>query len=216
MIHERHRPARPARLPGGVWADERAAQLVEFAVALPLLVLFVVGIFDFSGAYTLKQKLTNVTRDAARVAAADPATDLSNTCTSGGACNAPASVVDVFNVVNNYLIANQINDCGVTAGSLTSVGKLTWQYQVLPSGTPPCGITLIINRGYVFPQTGATPPSVTCASQSVGSGTAAVVGTCVSLQYTYNWRFGRVSSLLGSTTTLPPQISAIGMALNEN
>ena len=42
------------------------AQMVEFAVALPLLVLFVVGIFDFSGAFTLKQKLTNVARDAAR------------------------------------------------------------------------------------------------------------------------------------------------------
>ena len=32
--------------------DDRAAQIVEFAVALPLLVVFVVGIFDFSGAFT--------------------------------------------------------------------------------------------------------------------------------------------------------------------
>jgi Flp pilus assembly protein TadG len=217
VIHN-HLQARGARLPSGICADERASQLVEFAVALPLLVLFVVGIFDFSGAYTLKQKLTNVTRDAARVAAAGPATDLSNTCTGGGACNAPASVVDAFNVVDNYLKANQISDCGVTAGSVTQIGTtLTWQYAVTPSGSPACGITLTVNRGYVFPQTGATPPSVTCASQtsSIGSGTA-VVGTCVSLQYTYNWRFGRVSSLFGSSMTLPPQISGIGVALNEN
>lgn len=215
MIHQRPLHARGARLPRRITADEHAAQLVEFAVALPLLVLFVVGIFDFSGAYTLKQKLTNVTRDAARVAAADPATDLSNTCTGGGACNAPASVVDAFKVVDNYLIANQISDCGVKANSVTSVGTLTWQYTVTPSGSPACGITLTVNRGYVFPQTGATPPSVTCASQGIASG-AAVVGTCVSLQYTYNWRFGRVSSLLGSITALPPQISAVGVALNEN
>lgn len=212
MIQNRHLPAQLPGLPRGVWADGRAAQLVEFAVALPLLVLFVVGIFDFSGAYTLKQKLTNITRDAARVSAAGPATDLSSTFASG---SAPASVVDAFNVIDNYLVANEINDCGVTAGSVTSSGTLTWQFKVPPSGSPPCGITLTINRGYVFPLTGTTPPTVTCASQSVGSGTT-VVGTCVSLQYTYTWRFGRVSGLLGSNNTLPSQISAIGVALNEN
>lgn len=212
MIQKRDLQAPLARLPRGIWADECAAQLVEFAVALPLLVLFVVGIFDFSGAYTLKQKLTNITRDAARVAASGPATDLSSTF---GAGNAPASIVDAFNVIDNYLVANQINDCGVTASSVTSSGTLTWQYQVTPSGSPPCGITLTINRGYVFPMTGTTPPSVTCAAPSAGSGTA-VVGTCVSLRYTYSWRFGRISSLLGSSNTLPPQISAIGLAMNEN
>ena len=212
MIHPRHLPAPGARLPRGICADERAAQLVEFAVALPLLVVFVVGIFDFSGAYTLKQKLTNITRDAARVAAADPASDLFSTFNSG---SAPDSVVDAFNVVDNYLAANQISDCGVKPGSVTFISPLTWQYQVIASPTSSCGITLTINRGYVFPQTGATSPSVTCASQTVSSGTA-VVGTCVSLQYTYNWRFGRVSSLLGSSVTLPPQISGIGVALNEN
>lgn len=212
MIQQRHRQAQLAGLPSRIWADERASQLVEFAVSLPLLVVFVVGIFDFSGAYTLKQKLTNITRDAARVAAAGPATDLSSTFTSG---NAPASVVDAFNVIDNYLVANRISDCGVTASSVTSSGTLTWQYKVAPSGSPPCGITLTINRGYVFPLSGTTPPPVTCASQTVGSATG-VVGTCVSLQYTYTWRFGRVSSLLGSTTTLPPQISGIGVALNEN
>ena len=208
-MHQRHFQARRARLPSRMGADERASQIVEFAVALPLLVVFVVGIFDFSGAYTLKQKLTNITRDAARVAAADPATDLSGTSGS-----APVSVVDAFNVVHNYLVANQISDCGVQASSVTSTTPLTWQYTVAPSGNPACGITLTINRGYVFRQSGVTPPSVTCASPS-GSGTA-VVGTCVSLQYTYNWRFGRVSSLLGASTTLPPQISGIGVALNEN
>jgi Flp pilus assembly protein TadG len=210
VIHQRHLQARLAGRRRGICADERAAQLVEFAVALPLLVMFVVGIFDFSGAYTLKQKLRNITRDAARVAAADPAGDLSSY-----AGNAPASVVDAFNVVDNYLLANKISDCGVKASSVTSIGTLTWQYTVAPSGSPPCGITLTINRGYIFPQTGTTPPSSTCAAQSAGSGTA-LVGTCVSLQYTYNWRFGRVTSILGLSTTLPSQIPAVGVALNEN
>ena len=58
------------------WTDECAAQIVEFAVSLPLLILFVVGIFDFSNAVSLKQKLTNAARETARVAAADSANDL--------------------------------------------------------------------------------------------------------------------------------------------
>ncbi len=69
---------------------ERAAQIVEFAVALPLLVVFVVGIFDFSSAFTLKQRLTNIARDAARAAAADPVNDLlqpsSGASTIGDGC----------------------------------------------------------------------------------------------------------------------------------
>ena len=73
--------------------DDTAAQLVEFAVTLPLLVVFVVGIFDFSGAFTLKQKLTNVARDAARAAAADPASDLQSA--------SPLSVNDAFQVVDS-------------------------------------------------------------------------------------------------------------------
>jgi len=37
---------------------------VEFALSLPLLVFFVIGIFDFSSAISLKQKLTNAAREA--------------------------------------------------------------------------------------------------------------------------------------------------------
>src|ERR1700739_22865 len=88
---------------------ERAAQIVEFAVALPLLVVFVVGIFDFSSAFTLKQRLTNIARDAARAAAADPANDLLQ---PSGAL--PQSVMDAFYTVDNGLIASKLNDCGAT------------------------------------------------------------------------------------------------------
>ena len=58
------------------WTEDCASQVVELALSLPLLVFFVVGIFDFSGALTLKQKLTNAAREGARVSAADPASDM--------------------------------------------------------------------------------------------------------------------------------------------
>ncbi len=188
------------------WRDEGAA-LVEFAVALPLLMVFVVGIFDFSGAFTLKQKFTNVARDAARAAAADPANDLQSPSLP------PLSVNDAFQVVDSYLIANNLNDCGITLASGTS-SNLTWTFSVTATSSSPCGIRLIINRGYYFPITGATLP-VTCASQNPGAQTA-VIGTCVSIQYAYPWRFRRVASLLGRTATLPSSISAAAVAMNEN
>lgn len=191
------------------WLTHRAdggAQLVEFAVSLPLLVIFVVGIFDFSGAFTLKQKLTNIARDAARAAAAGPAGDLSS--------SQPVSVSDAFQLIDNYLTANQLNDCGIIQSG--SPSGLTWTSTGTGSGCPSGGLTIIINRGYYFPITGASLPSVTCTSQAPGGGQTALVGTCVSIQYAYAWRFGRAASLLGQSTTLPSSISAVGVALNEN
>jgi Flp pilus assembly protein TadG len=195
-----------------MWEDARAAQLVEFAVSLPLLVLFVVGIFDFSGAFTLKQKLTNAAREASRIAASDPATDLGSTFASG---TAPVSVVDAFHVVDNYMTANHLDDCGITAGSVSSLGLLTWQYKVTPTSGSPCGIMLTINRGYVFPENATAPPSATCASQTVTSQTA-IIGTCVSIRYTYAWKFGRVSKFFGPNTSLPAQLVGVAVAMNEN
>jgi Flp pilus assembly protein TadG len=187
------------------WRDDHGAQLVEFAVTLPLMMVFVVGIFDFSGAFTLKQKLTNAARDAARAAAAEPASDLGRTL--------PMSVNDAFLAAKNYLAANQINDCGIATGA--SPTGLTWRFTASGNGCAAPGLTLTINRGYYFPQNSSTLPSVNCASQAPG-GQIAVVGTCVSIQYPYPWRFGRVASLLGSAVALPTQISATAVALNEN
>jgi len=189
--------------------QDRAAQLVEFAVSLPLLVLFVVGIFDFSAAFTLKQKLTNVARDAARVAAADPSADVGN-LTAG----VPSSVNHAFKVIDSYLTANNLNDCGLATKAPSSSG-VTWTYTIAPTGNPPCGITVIINRGYYFPVTSTTAPSLTCQSQAPG-GQTALVGSCVSIQYAYAWRFGRAASLLGRNTALPADLSAVAVALNEN
>jgi len=199
-----------SRLAWLAWRDDRASQLVEFAVALPLLVVSVVGIFDFSGAFTLKQKLTNAARDGARVAAADPANDL-----KGFSTPVPASVIDAFLAVHNDLVANNINDCGVPLGTApTTNSGLTWTYTGTTS-CPPGGLTITINRGYYFPLTGAALPSASCTSQSAGAQTA-VIATCVSIQYAYQWRFGRAASLLGGATLLPPTISVVSVAMNEN
>jgi Flp pilus assembly protein TadG len=190
------------------WGSQEATQLAEFAITLPLLVLFVVGIFDFSGAFTLKQKLTNIARDAARDAAADPATDLGSTL--------PYSVSDAFYVFDNYLLANNINDCGIKPPT-TNGQVLTWQSTVASTSSSPCGITFTINRGYYFPLGAVSPmPTANCTPLAPASGVTQVISTCVSVQYSYQWRFGRVTSLLGRNAILPSAISGIAVAVNEN
>lgn len=198
------------------WSIEEASQLAEFAIALPLLIFFVVGIFDFSGAFTLKQKLTNIARDTARAAAADPTTDLSNPAT-GQQNGLPYSVNDAFYVFDNYLLANNIDDCGIKPPT-TNGQTLTWQSTV-NSGSSPCGITFTINRGYYFPFLVATKsalPTVLCTPPATGAGATQVVATCVSIQYSYQWRFGQIASLLGRNAVLPTSISAVAVAMNEN
>jgi len=190
------------------WLNQEATQLAEFAVTLPLLVVFVVGIFDFSGAFTLKQKLTNIARDAARAAAADPASDLNNAL--------PYSVSEAFYVFDNYLLANNINDCGIKPPK-TNGQALTWQSTVASTGSSACGITFTINRGYYYPLGALSPPpAASCTPLQPASGVTQVVSTCISIQYSYQWRFGRVASLLGNNAILPSSISATAVAMNAN
>jgi Flp pilus assembly protein TadG len=191
-------PARP-------WRDDRAAQIVEFAVSLPLLLVFVVGIFDFSGAFTLKQKLTDAARDAARGAAADPANDLS--------VSTPVSVRDAFQIVGNYLTANNINDCGIATATPSPSSPLIWTYS--GTGTGCTGTGLTINRGYYFPAN-STTASADCTTPQPVSGQTAVLATCVAIHYAYPWRFNRVVTLLGSRASLPVSITATAVAMNEN
>jgi hypothetical protein len=187
----------PRAWPGRRWPDESASQIVEFALSLPLLVFLVVGIFDFSNALTLKQRLTNAAREAGRVAASDPATDLVNYSTT-----VPVSIGDAFQVVDKYLISENINDCGLSGAVATFSPPLKWTYT--STGTcPGTGITLLIDRG--------------CINQiSTTNGTVDLIGTCVTITYPYKWEFNNVASSLGWTGSGPSSIIVKAGALNEN
>ena len=83
------------------------AEILEFAISLPLLLVVVVGVFDFGTAFTVKQKLGNTALQGARVASNQPTADLS----LAGGCNAPASICSVRDVVDKNLVASALNDC---------------------------------------------------------------------------------------------------------
>ncbi|HKN18024.1 MAG TPA: TadE/TadG family type IV pilus assembly protein [Candidatus Sulfotelmatobacter sp.] len=174
------------------WTDDCASQVVELALSLPLLVFFVVGIFDFSGALTLKQKLTNAAREGARASAADPASDMY--------AAVPVSVSDAFQVVDNYLYSEKINDCGVgpTPAAPTQT-NLTWTYTATGSGCPGTGISIAINRG--------------CSTVENG---IYLIGTCVTVTYAYKWQFNSVSGLMPGKFLGPATITTTAAAFNEN
>jgi hypothetical protein len=174
--------------------DDFASQVVETALSLPLLVLFVVGIFDFSGALTLKQKLTNAAREGARVAASDPASDMF--------AAVPVAVSDAIQVVDNYLVSEKINDCGLVPATPPPPAPvqtgLTWTYTSTGS-CPGTGISLAINRG--------------CSTLENGIN---LIGTCVTIKYAYKWQFGGVSGLFGGNFIGPTTLTTSAAAFNEN
>jgi Flp pilus assembly protein TadG len=150
--------------------------LLEFALVLPLLVVFIVGIYDFSGAYNQKQKIEHAAQAGAMVAAAQPRSDMYT-----GNVN-PDSLQPAVAVVFNSLasggvlpLANQ-GACSGTSPAFVGNSGLIWTYRI--DGCPD-SVTIVIDRGVVA---AAGPP--------------AMVGTTVTVSYLYRWRFNSAIQLL--------------------
>ncbi|MFY9910793.1 MAG: TadE family protein [Candidatus Sulfotelmatobacter sp.] len=178
--------------------SDAGSQIVEFALSVPVLVLFVIGIFDFSGALALKHKLENAVREGARVAAADPATDLN--------ASMPVSVSDAYQAVDNYLVSEQVNDCGLASAAAPTGASLQWIYTANASCPGASGLTLTINRGCAQPQ------SVTMGANSP---TIYLICTQVTLVYPYVWQFTGAVGLFGRIVG-PASITTSAVAFDEN
>jgi len=177
------------------FASTEASQLLEFAVALPLLVVLVVGIFDFGEALNLKHQLRDAAREGARLASSVPLSDV----TGGGP---PTSVLRAWNLVDAYLLRSQIKDCGL--GSPSAVPALTalnysWTSTTTNSGGCSGTLTFTIDRAYV-----------------VRSNNIDVICTKVSINYPFQWHFNRVIQLLVGGSTYGPTIQIAADALMPN
>ncbi|HXY09876.1 MAG TPA: TadE/TadG family type IV pilus assembly protein [Terriglobales bacterium] len=159
------------------------ASIVEFAVALPLLIVLVVGIFDFGAAFNLKQQLNNAARQGARFGASQPTNDL---CTG---CAAPGSVSGIRYLVDSYLTNAKINDCGLNAAA-SGTGS-PWSYTAATG----CGGTLTLTIARDASAEVATP---TCQLTMTNYGGATVLAPCtkITIQYPYQWRFNNVIQLI--------------------
>lgn len=162
---------------GQLSANADGAQILELAVALPLLVVFVVGIYDFGRAFNTKEKLNFVARDAARFGSTQPTNDLSQ--------GTPLSVTAIRDLVDADLLAANINDCGLSP--IVQTSSLVWTATgICPNSST---FTLTIDRGFVV------PPTPT-ASEPVQQ-----LSTHVDLQYPYQWQFSGVIRLVVPNAT---------------
>jgi Flp pilus assembly protein TadG len=154
--------------------EVQGAALLEFAIVLPLLIVFVVGIFDFSGAFNQKQKIEQAAQEGAIIAGAQPMSDIAS-----GNSN-PDSLQPVVAAVFNSLAASGVVPRGTcTPPPVTpthSGANLKWKYTI--SGCPD-DLVIVINRGWVA---AAGPPAAVC--------------TVVTITYPYHWRFNSVIQLL--------------------
>ena len=191
--------SKPPRHGVRVLRDTDAAALMEFAVALPLLVVLVVGIFDFGGAFNLKQELNNAAREGARFGAAQPSNDISPTNLT------PPSVDAIRFLVDSYLQTAHINDCGLNGiPEPAQGGGMLWTYTA-SSGCPTGkALTLTISRAIAVQAT-------------VGGATVNMLCTTVNISYPYQWHFNNVIQLLvpGASYTLG-NIQGNATAMNMN
>ena len=179
------------------------AQIVELAVSLPLLALLFVGTYDVGQAFNVKQKLVATTREAARLAANQSTSDLTNP--ASGNCSAPTSICAVRDLIDSYLTAANVNDCGLASTSAN--GTTTWQWEF--DASTGCGgntFKVIINRGYTY---------TTTSTNAGNTVTVTVEATRVTMSYPYQWQFNRVIQIVGGNIAVSPiPTSAVMQNLN--
>ena len=158
-----------------VWERSEGSALLEFAIVLPLLVVFVVGIYDFSGAYNQKQKIEHAAQVGASAASGQPTGDLDPVNFPD-----PPSLRPAVDVIFNSLAADGVLPLANQGSCKTPVvgtpsGGLIWTYTI--TGCPD-DVTITIDRGSVV----VGPPTT--------------VSTAVTVSYPYHWRFNSVIQLL--------------------
>ena len=180
------------------------SQIVEFAISLPLLMVFVVGIFDFGSAFTVKQKVAYIAQEAARVGSNQPTNDL----LASGNCTNLVAVCTVRDVVQHSLVSNKLRDCGLgSVAPAVDATPLTWKFTA--STNCPGTLELIVRRGYSYTTTLAAPFS---------TDTYTIDATLVTLKYPYQWQFNRVIKLIvpSANFTGPAQINSTAVMQNLN
>lgn len=158
--------------------NDQGSALVEFAISLPLLAVFLVGIYDFSGAFNQKQKIEHAAQEGAIVAAAQPTSDIQSTNANPDSLQPVVAAIFHSLADSNVLPLENQGDCKAPVGG-TYVSGVKWSYTI--TGCPDT-LTITIDRGWV--PTGAT------------EGTLVSVGTKVTVSYPYRWRFNSVIQVL--------------------
>ena len=135
---------------------ERGAELIEFALVFPLLMMVILGCVDFAWVFQRNEVITNAAREGARVASLPGyvATDVQNRVneflTVGGLPTAPATITTTATTIpygvgtwpatavtvsynHQYLFIGGIASWfGGTFSSVTLTGQSTMRHEMLP------------------------------------------------------------------------------------
>ncbi|HJY86800.1 MAG TPA: TadE/TadG family type IV pilus assembly protein [Candidatus Acidoferrales bacterium] len=126
-----------SRRPRQVAAEERGAEIVEFAIVAPLLLTLIIGIVWLGRAYNVYQTITRAAREGARFAVAP-------SCSSCG--NTFPTDAEIKNVINGALTASSLDPSQVNPPITIA------RNQVLnpsdPSSSQVSGV--VISFGYPF------------------------------------------------------------------
>jgi Flp pilus assembly protein TadG len=167
------------------------AQIFEFALALPILLVVVAGIVDFGGAWNLKQKLANAAREGARIAAGEPKPAGLDSSSCNGAGSVPCQIKVVADTVVNYLTSAGLDASCINPGSPTSAYDTTTFTAVYTCAN---GTSLTINMDYQYTPSGGSP----------------ILANKIILTYPYTWTInGLIKPLawMGFSLSLPPTIT---------
>lgn len=168
------------RRPARVRTRTEGSALLEFSIALPLLVVFVVGIYDFSGAFNQKQKIEQAAQGGAIFAGAQQMSDIQPSNANPDSLQAVAAAV-FSSLAGSGVLPNANQGTCAPPGTASGPAGLAWTYTISGcSGAYPAdNLIIVINRA------------------SVSAGAPAVVSTVVTVTYPYHWLgFNRVIQLL--------------------
>jgi Flp pilus assembly protein TadG len=192
----------PRRRTVSLLGEAQGAALLEFAIVLPLLVVFVVGIFDFSGGFNQKQKIEQAAQEGAIIAGAQPMTDIA--LNASATPSNPDSLQPVVTAIVNSLSGSGVLSQGACPPPFpaSTQDKLTWTYTIVgcSNANPEDPLVITINRGWVS-----------------AAGAPRAVGTSVKVTYPYHWRFNSVIQLLipGASYAAIPQLSESATVHNQ-
>jgi Flp pilus assembly protein TadG len=110
--------------------DQKGASAVEFAIVLPVLLMILFGIIEFSVAFFDKAMITNASREGARAGIV--------------LRNPPLTDVEITDIVNNYLSGSLINFSGTTIPDIIVTPQDT---STLTTGDP---LTVMVSYPFNF------------------------------------------------------------------
>lgn len=121
------------------WRSRRGSQIVEFAMVLPIFMVFAVAAFDFGHVFAIRDKLDNSAREGVRIAASQPLmTEVSGSPPS-------ANTTAVAQAVFDYLLdAKVVQGCTLNAGA--SSGTFTWSFS---ASNCPDNLGITVERDYL-------------------------------------------------------------------